>query len=238
MNTNTTENEKMTHSIIDNAKREGRHILTEVESKQILSEAGIDVVETVLAANADEAVKAGETLGYPLAMKIVSTDITHKTDAGGVVLNVADEAALKASYDQMMASVRKRFPDAEIQGISVQPMATEGVEVIIGMSQDVQFGPMLMFGVGGIYVELFKDVAFRIVPLTRRDAREMITEIKAQALLNGFRGSPPVNIEAVQDTLLRISDFIEAHPEIEELDINPLFATPEGIQAVDARIIV
>ncbi|MFZ5631641.1 MAG: acetate--CoA ligase family protein [Bacillota bacterium] len=228
----------MTNSVLDQAKARGQKNLSEVEAKAVLEEAGIPVNRTVLAGTREEAVAAGRQMGFPVVLKLVSSDILHKTEAGGVALNLADEKQVGDAYDKIMAAARERYPQAAIDGVSVQKMIGGGVEVIAGMSKDPQFGPVLMFGLGGILVELLKDVSFRLIPITRKDAREMISQIKGYPMLKGFRGSEPVNEEAIVDVLLKLSDFIEKHPEIEEMDINPLFATGEGVIAADARIIL
>ena len=225
-------------SIVDKAKAGGRKILTEVESKEILEEAGIPTARARLAATADEAVTAAKEVGFPVALKIVSPDITHKSDVGGVKLNLSTPDEVKAAFDEIVAAAKKAQPDAAIDGVSVQKMARPGIEVIMGMSQDAQFGPVLMFGLGGILVEVLKDVSFRLVPITPRDARQMIQEIKGRPLLEGYRGQEQADIEALEKLLLRLSDFIEKHPEIAELDLNPIFAYKDGAVAVDARIIL
>jgi acyl-CoA synthetase (NDP forming) len=142
------------------------------------------------------------------------------------------------AYDDILAAIKQRYPEAVVQGVSVQKMARPGVEVIIGMSKDAQFGPVLMFGLGGVLVEILKDVSFRIVPLTRRDAREMVREIKGYPLLEGYRGQEPADVSYLEELLLKVSRFVEATPEIRELDINPLFAYRDGAVAVDARVIL
>ena len=225
-------------SVIDKAKAEGRTVLTEVESKGILEEAGIPTAHARLATNADEAVAAAREMGFPVALKIVSPEITHKSDVGGVKLNLGDADAVKAAFDEIMAAAKKAQPDARVDGVSVQKMAQPGIEVIMGMSQDPQFGPVLMFGLGGIFVEVLKDVSFRLVPITLRDARQMVTEIKGRPLLEGYRGQEPADVEALEGLLLRLSEFVEAHPGIAELDLNPIFAYKDGAIAVDARIIL
>jgi len=225
-------------SIIDRAKTDGRKILTEVESKDILEEAGIPTARARLATTADEAVAAAREVGFPVALKIVSPDITHKSDVGGVKLNLSTPDEAKAAFDEIVAAAKKAQPDAKIDGVSVQKMARPGIEVIMGMSQDAQFGPVLMFGLGGILVEVLKDVSFRLVPITPRDARQMVQEIKGRPLLEGYRGQEPADVEALEKLLLRLSDFIEKHPEIAELDLNPIFAYKDGAVAVDARIIL
>jgi acyl-CoA synthetase (NDP forming) len=225
-------------TIISDARSQGRVILSEVEAKQALAEAGIPVVETKLAATKDQAVDLAKKAGFPVVLKIVSPQITHKSDVGGVKLNLADEKAVAAAFDEIVASAKKAVPDATVEGVSVQKMAKSGVEVIIGMTKDPQFGPVLMFGLGGILVEVLKDVAFRIVPLAPRDARQMVREIRGFPLLEGYRGSPPSDVAALEDMLLKLSAFVEAHPEIAELDLNPVFAYPDGAVAVDARIVL
>ena len=223
---------------IERARREDRSVLTEVESKQVLAAAGIPVAEATLATSADEAAKAAAKAGLPVVLKIVSPDVTHKSDVGGVKVGLEDEAAVRAAYDDIVAAVKERQPKARIDGVAVQAMARPGTEVIVGMSKDPQFGPVLMFGLGGIFVEVLKDVSFRIVPLEERDAREMIDEIKGRAVLDGARGGEPADVGALAGLLLQLSAFAEANPQVEELDLNPVFAYEDGCIAVDARIVV
>ncbi len=213
--------------IIEGARSRGRGVLTEVESKQVLAEAGIPVAPARLAGTAEEAAKAALEIGLPVVLKVVSPHIIHKSD-------VASPSEVTAAFQEVMAAVRRHQPEASIEGVSVQPMAKPGIEVIMGMTKDPQFGPVLMFGLGGILVEVLKDVAFRIVPLAPRDARQ----IKGYPVLEGFRGQPPADVGALENILLRLSDFAESHPEIQELDLNPIFAYPQGALAVDARIVV
>lgn len=224
--------------VIDRARGQGRTVLTEVESKQVLAEAGIPVAPARLARTREEAVKAARSIGFPVVLKVLSPDISHKTDVGGVKLGLASPQDVAAAFDEITASVRQRQPSAQIEGLSVQAMAAAGIEVIMGMTKDAQFGPVLMFGLGGILVEVLKDVAFRIVPLTPGDARQMIREIRGYPILEGYRGQAAAAVEALERLLLRLSQFVEAHPEIEELDLNPVFAYPDGALAVDARIVI
>jgi len=224
--------------VISAARKEGRTYLTELESKQILKEAGINTTEIKLARTKKEATSLAKELGFPVVLKIVSPDVLHKTDAGGVKLNLKNEEEVAKAYDEIISSVKKHQPNANIQGVAVQNMARQGIEVIIGMNKDPQFGPVLMFGLGGILVEVLKDVSFRIVPLTRRDAREMIREIKGYPILEGYRGQEPANIAILEEMLLKVSDFVENRPQIKELDINPIFAYKDGAVAVDARVIL
>ena len=225
-------------SIIDKARADKRTLLTEVESKDILEEAGIPTARARLAGSAQEAAKIAQEIGFPVALKIVSPDISHKSDIGGVKLGVKTAEEVTAAFDEIIAAAKKAQPKAKVDGVSVQQMARPGVEVIMGMTQDPQFGPVLMFGLGGIFVEVLKDVSFRLVPIAARDARQMVQEIKGHPLLEGYRGQEPADIEALERLLLRLSDFIEKHPEISELDLNPIFAYKDGALAVDARIVL
>lgn len=224
--------------IIAQARKAGRKYLAEIEAKELLKNGGISVVETRLATSKEQALALAKELHFPLVLKISSPDILHKSDAGGVKLGIRNSRQLAKAYDDLLASVSQKHPAAKIEGVTVQKMARPGVEVIIGMSQDPQFGPVLMFGLGGILVEILKDVSFRIVPLARRDAREMIREIKGYPLLEGYRGQEPADIPFLEETLLKVSQLVENRPEIKELDINPLFAYKDGAVAVDARVVL
>lgn len=228
----------MTSKIIANVLKSGRTVLTEVESKQLVAEAGIPVVETKLAKTKAEAISISKKMRFPVVLKIVSPDIIHKSDIGGVKLGLANATQVGKAYTEIMAAAKKANKKADIQGISVQKMARPGVEVIMGMSKDAQFGPVLMFGLGGVFVEVLKDVAFRIVPLNRRDASQMIREIKGYPLLEGYRGQEPANITALEDLLLKLSDFVDKNPKIKEMDLNPIFAYKDSALAVDARVIL
>ncbi len=220
------------------ARADGRTLLTEVESKQLLDGAGIRVTQARLATNADDAVTAAEEIGFPVVLKIVSTEIAHKSDVGGVALDLGDADAVRAAYDAMMESVRQAAPGASVEGVSVQQMAEPGTEVIIGTTTDAQFGPVMMFGLGGIFVEVMKDVAFRIVPLEPRDAKQIVREIKGYPVLEGIRGQPGADIEALERMILDVSSFVWDHGEIAELDLNPVIAYPDGAVAVDARVVL
>ena len=224
--------------VISNAKSQGRTLLTEIESKQVLAEAGIPVALAVLARDANEASKAAQKAGFPVVLKIVSPDLTHKSDVGGVRLGLESAADTKTAFEDIVAAVKEAQPDARIEGVAVQKMAPTGTEVIVGMSKDPQFGPVMMFGLGGIFVEVLKDVAFRIVPLEPKDASQMIREIKGFPVLEGVRGQLPADLAALEKLVLKVSEFVEAHPEIDELDLNPVFAYSDGALAVDARIVI
>jgi acyl-CoA synthetase (NDP forming) len=224
--------------IIEKARAEGRDVLTEAESKELLTGLGIRTTQMRPAASREEAVAVSREVGYPCVLKVASPDITHKSDAGGVKVGLADETAVAEAYDAIMASCRAAFPEAAIEGVTVQDMAPPGLEVIVGMATDPQFGPVLMFGLGGVWVEVLGDVSFKLAPLTRDDARAAIGEIRAARLLEGFRGSEPVDKAALEDILLRVSEFVTATPEVREMDLNPIFAYPDRAVAVDARVIL
>ena len=225
-------------TIIDQARTQGRKILTEVESKQLLEEAGIPTAHARLATSRDAAVQAAREIGFPVVLKVVSPQITHKTDVGGVKLDLKSPEEVAAAFEEIMAAARRAAPDATVDGVSVQQMARPGIEVIVGVSTDPQFGPVIMFGLGGVLVEVLKDVSFRIIPIATRDARQMIREIKGFPLLEGYRGQDPADLAALESLLLRVSGFVEQQPEVSELDLNPVFAYKDGALAVDARIVL
>jgi acyl-CoA synthetase (NDP forming) len=225
-------------SIFDKAKKEGRAILTEFESKKILKQVGIPVIEARLAKNQKEAASLSQKVGFPVVLKIISPDVIHKTDSGGVKLGLKSVSEVKKAYNEIFESVKKQYPSAVIHGVSVQKMVRPGTEVIIGTSKDPQFGPVIMFGLGGIFVEMLKDVSFRIIPVARRDAQEMIKEIKGYPLLQGYRGKEPANIPVLVEMVLKISNLINENPRIKELELNPVFAYKDSAVAVDARIIL
>lgn len=226
------------HPIVDQALQQGRTLLTETESKQILQDLGIATTMGRLATSEDEAVQAASSLGFPVVLKISSPDVPHKSDIGGVQLHLQDAEAVRRAYQTIIQNAADKAPTASIEGVAVQPMARPGVEIIIGMSKDATFGPVLMFGLGGVLVEILKDVAFRIVPLSRRDAKEMIHDIKGFPMLEGYRGAPPANLEALTRILLTLSDFVDHTPAIKEIDLNPVYAYDDGALAVDARMIL
>lgn len=225
-------------SVLAQARGEKRTLLSEVEAKEVLREAGVPATATTLATTREQAQGQAEAMGYPVVLKVVSPGIAHKSDVGGVKLNLLNRDAVGAAFDEIMANARRAEPSANILGVSVQQMAKQGTEVIIGMTTDPQFGPVMMFGLGGIMVEVLKDVSFRLVPLSDRDAGQMIDEIKGRPVLSGVRGQPPADIDALKKAILQVSQFVENHPEVRELDLNPVFAYPDGAIAVDARIVV
>lgn len=220
------------------APAEGRTLLDEVESKRLLEEAGIATSGGQRATSADEAVRIADQVGYPVVLKVLSAQVAHKSDAGGVLLGLADADAVRAGFSQILERVGHAAPGAVIDGVSVQRQAPAGIEVIVGVSNDPAFGPVVMFGLGGVLVEVLRDVAFRVTPLTERDARELVREIKGFPVLQGYRGAPASDTAALERLLLQVSALVQARPEIEELDLNPVFAYPDGAVAVDARVVL
>ena len=227
-----------TTKIINQAKKEGRKALLEPEAKIICTEYGIPVTKFKVASNQKEAAKYADEIGYPVVLKIVSPDIIHKSEAGGVIVNLKTPAEVIAGYNKILENVKKYKADAKIVGVLVQEMAPNSTEVIVGAIKDPQFGQTVMFGLGGIFVEVLKDVNFRIAPLNTDDAKEMITELKAYPLLKGFRNTPPADIDALVGILCSTSRLVMENPEIKELDLNPVLAYPKGAKTVDARIIL
>ncbi len=224
--------------IFDKVKKEKRKFLLEPEAKTVCLKCGIPVTNFKVAKNEAEAVKFAEEIGYPVVLKIVSPDIIHKSDVGGVVVGLKDAQAVQNAYKQILKNVKKHKANAKIVGVLVQEMAPSSTEVIVGAIKDPQFGPALMFGLGGIFVEVLKDVTFRVAPITRDEACEMITEVKAYPLLKGYRNQPPADIEAIVQILLNTSRLVMEHQEIKELDLNPIMVYEKGAKTVDARIVL
>jgi len=214
----------------------GKIHLGELDAIRIINAYGIKTPRNLVAHTPHEAVRLAKQLGYPVVMKIASPDILHKTEVGGVRVNIHHDNQVRETFQELMTNAQAKMPQAELIGVSVQEMVQGGKEVIIGMTRDPQFGPLIMFGLGGIYVETFKDVAFRIAPLTEKDAEDMIREVKAYPLLMGVRGEAPVDIATIKNTLLTISQMAMDFPQISELDINPLKIFPKGGIALDARL--
>lgn len=226
------------HTIIKRARNEGRTVLTEVESKELLGQSGIYIVATRPAKSKAETVSISQQLGFPVALKIDSPDIIHKSDNGGVKLGLETPEQVEQAYDEILKTIGQKYPKAHVSGVAVQKMAGPGVEVIIGMSKDAQFGPVLMFGLGGVWVEILKDISLRVIPVTRRDVSEMIKEIKGYQMLTGYRGLPPVDEAKLEDMLLAVADFVTQNPAVRELDLNPVIAGADEATAVDARIVL
>lgn len=226
--------------VLSQVRADGRLTVGDAEAREIMKAYRITIPQAQLASNPDEAVEIAQRIGYPVVMKIVSPDILHKTDVGGVKLNLMGDTAVRDTFDLLMYRASRYMPEAEIWGALVQEMVPQGKEVIIGINRDPQFGPLLLFGLGGIYVEALKDVSFRIAPIARWEAEEMITEIRAYPLLRGFRGEKPSDLKAIAECILRVSQLAVDFPEIVELDINPLMVNEEGkgAVAIDMRLVL
>ena len=227
-----------TSTIISQARREGRKALLETEAKAICMEYAIPVTTFKLAKSEEEAAEFAGQIGFPVVLKIVSPDIIHKSDAGGVMVNLKSAVEVRNAYGKILENAKKYDVAAKIVGVLVQEMAPQSTEVIVGAIKDPQFGQTLMFGLGGIFVELLNDVTFRVAPITQEDAQEMVTKVKAYPLLKGYRNTPPADIDAIVNILLNTSRLMMDNPEIKELDLNPIMAYEKGAKTVDARIIL
>ncbi|RLG13012.1 MAG: acetyl-CoA synthetase [Candidatus Nanohalarchaeota archaeon] len=210
--------------------------LTEYDCRVLLKKYKIKLPRAELARSEDEAVKYAERIGYPVVLKLISADMLHKTDVGGVIINIDDAEGVRKSYGKIHSNAREHG-NINVDGILVEETLC-GRQVIVGSVQDPQFGPVLMFGIGGIFVELLHDVSFRVIPITRHDAEKMILEIKAHDVLSGVRGQKAVNLRVLADTLVKISNMVEKERDIVELDINPLFVNEKVAVAGDARIVM
>jgi len=207
-------------------------------AKTICANYGIPVPRFEVAKNRKEAVKSADKLGYPVVLKIISPDIIHKNDAGGVVLNINTPREVQKAYREILANVKEHAPDAGVLGILVEEMVPPSTEVVVGGIRDPQFGPTLMFGLGGIFVEILRDVAFRICPITRQDGLEMVSEVKGYQILKGYRGQPAVDINKIVEILLGTSKLIMDYPEIKEIDLNPVIVYEKEAKVVDSKIIL
>ena len=211
-----------------------QEVLTEFESKELLQEIGIKVPVQKLTSTKNESISTAEEIGFPVVLKLMAEDIVHKSDTGAVKLNLKSKEEVEQAFDELM-----KIPSQTEKKISVQKMADEPItELIIGMTTDAQFGPALMFGIGGILVELLEDVSFRIAPVTEYDCNEMIHEIKGFPILDGYRGKPKADLDAIVGTLMKISELVIKYEEIYEMDLNPVFIYEKGLICVDARIIL
>ncbi|MEM2924594.1 MAG: acetate--CoA ligase family protein [Methanocellales archaeon] len=216
--------------IIERVKKEGRKALTEPEARELLRKYGISVLPYRIAKTSDEAIKAAQELGYPVAMKIISTEVLHKSDVGGVKLNLKDSEDIIKAFNEIPRSG---------EGVLISPMVS-GFELFLGMVRDAQFGPVVAFGFGGKYIEVFKDISFRLAPVSREDAVEMVEETKSNVILKGIRGDKPRDIEAIVDAILKLSKLAIENPDVREIDLNPVFAFEKGkgIAVGDARMLL
>lgn len=224
--------------IIESALTEGRIKLLEHEAFELAKEYGIPVPNAILVKTPEEAAKYADDIGYPIALKVVSPDITHKSDVGGVRLNLRNSEEVARGVAEIFRNVSNKAPGAKIVGVLMYKMAPQGLEVIVGGVRDNVFGPVVMFGLGGIFVEVLKDVSFRIAPVSLEEALAMMGEIKSAKILEGYRGQPPVNKEALADIVVKLGKMMLDLPVIESVDLNPVMAYPSGAIAVDVRVIL
>jgi acyl-CoA synthetase (NDP forming) len=223
---------------ISTALISGRKSLLEHEAESVAKEYGIRVPPSGLARNEKNALALARRIGYPLVMKIVSEDILHKSEVGGVKTDVTSQKEVSTAFKEILRNAKKSNPRARVEGILVQRQAEKGYEFIVGGARDPQFGPTIMFGLGGIYVELFKDVAFRLAPVSEEEALDMIKETKSYKLLTGFRWSKPLDTQAVVATIMAVGELMIHEPDVDSLDINPLFVYRKSALAVDVRVIL
>lgn len=226
--------------LIYKALDDGRNKLLEHEAYEFLKTYDIPVPKFGLAVSADEAVELAEKIGYPVVLKIVSPDIVHKSDVGGVKVNISSESEVRKWFDTITLNVRSKAPTARVVGILIQEMVPQDLEVIVGSTRDSVFGSVVMFGLGGIFVEVLKDVSLRITPITEYDAEEMIREIKAASILQGYRGMPPRDKKAIVDLIIKVGKLMDEVPEVTDIDLNPVMVFPEGkgAKVADARILI
>jgi acetyl-CoA synthetase (ADP-forming) len=224
--------------VIENVLASGRKILLPDEAMDVIKLSGISTPAYALAETANEALTAAKSMGFPVVLKIVSSDVLHKSDVGGVIVGVENDKEVERNYNEVMNNLIRKVPDADIMGMLVEKQAPKATEVIVGGIRDEQFGATVMFGLGGIFVELFKDVVFRIAPVTETEALEMIEEIKGYSVLNGYRGTEKLDIQKLSKTVVTVSELISDIGEIKEVELNPLLVYTEGVTAVDARIII
>lgn len=223
--------------ILDEVKRQKRIVLTYEESRKVMELSGIPLNKMKVAKDLEESIQQANEVGYPIVLKVISEDVIHKSDSGGVKVGIKSDQELSKSYQEMMDRVLSFYPDAKIEGVSVEEMVS-GVEILIGTNTDLQFGKMIALGIGGIFVEVYKDVSFRLIPVSSKDVHDMIDEIKGKSMFDGFRGLPKVNLDELTSLILTISKLIENYPIIFEMDLNPVVATEGGLRVIDARIIL
>lgn len=226
------------YQIISKVLKSGRKHLLEPEAKMVCVDYGIPTTKFMVAETVDKAVEFSEKIGFPVVMKIVSPDVIHKSEVGGVLLNIKSKKQVYDAFKKISENIRQSQPNAEVEGVLIQEMVPQSTEVIVGALKDPQFGPAIMFGLGGIFVEIMKDVTFRIAPITEDEACEMVREVKAYPILEGYRGQQPSDVNSIVKILLKTSQLMMDFSEIKEFDLNPIMVYAEGAKAVDARIIL
>ena len=225
-------------AIIQRAMTQGRSSLLIHEAQQVCELHGIPTPKSGLAKSLEEAARHAERIGFPVVMKIVSPQILHKSESGGVITDIKDKRQLKSEYEKLVTRIKSGERPATMLGVLIQRMMPPSTEVIVGGIRDRQFGPTVMFGIGGIFAEVYDDVAFRVAPIDTTDALSLIRKLRGSKILTGFRGRPPADLDAIIDVLINVSDFMIEHDTVEQLDLNPVIAYPKGLCAVDCRIVI
>lgn len=224
--------------LLEHVLSEGRKNLLEPEAYEVLSSYSIPICPYKVVDSIEEAESAANSIGYPIVLKIISPDIIHKSDVGGVRIGIKDDQQLKEDYTSLLNDVREKAPNARIIGVLVEKMAPKSVEVVVGMLRDPTFGPAVMFGLGGVLIEIMKDVIFRITPVSKEEAIDMIKKVKGYPLLSGFRGSKPLDVDTIADVICNVSRISIENPIIDQVDLNPVIVYEKGLVVVDARIIL
>ena len=225
-------------SIFEDVRRQNRRVLTEDEAYELCASYGMRVPRFRVAKSPEEAVEAARSIGYPVVLKVLSPQVMHKTDVGGVVVGLMNDDGVRSAYEGILGSVRSLRPDARISGILVESQAPPSVEVIVGVTEDRKFGKVLMFGLGGIFAELMEDVSFRLIPVDEDDAREMMSEVRGYDVLKGFRGRPPLDVDSIVDLLLSTSRMVVENPQISQMDLNPVIVYEKGYVVVDCKVLL
>jgi acyl-CoA synthetase (NDP forming) len=231
-------NDSVLSSVISTARASGRSVLTEIERKRIIHSLGLPVAVPEAAATADDAVRAAARIGFPVVLKVLSPQVSHKSDVGGVELNLDSETAARDAFERIRGNLAARAGDARFEGVAVEPMAKPGVELLAGTYRDDRFGAMVMIGLGGVLVEVLNDTALALAPIGGREAAAMLAGLRGAQILRGVRGLPGVDIDAIVSILETVSGFAATHPEIAEMDLNPIVAYNDGLAILDARIVL
>jgi acyl-CoA synthetase (NDP forming) len=225
-------------TIMQRALDKGRSSLLIHEAQRICKLHHIPTPKSSLATNAEEAVHEAKEVGFPAVIKIVSPQIAHKSEVGGVIVDIRDEKQLRTEYEELIVRVRRREPSAKVLGVLVERMMPPSIELIIGGIRDKQFGPSIMFGIGGIFAEIYDDVAFRVAPVDGIDTLNLVQGLRGSKILSGFRGKPPADLDSIMNALINVSNLMMEHDSVQQLDLNPVIAYSDGVCAVDCRIII
>lgn len=229
---------KECETIIQTVLKEGRSLMLANEAQQICNLHHIPTPRSYMTSSSHEAVLKSKDIGFPVVLKVISPQILHKSDVGGVILNIRDEKELETQYEKLVVEIAKREPSAKVLGVSIEKMMPPSTEVIVGGMRDRQFGPSIMFGIGGIFTEIYDDVAFRVAPIDKIDASNLVHDLKGSKMLEGARGKPPADLDSIINILINVSDLMMEHGAINQLDLNPVIVYSDGACAVDSRIII